>query len=116
MRAFEVYLNRKRLCTAGVGSDGVLSVSVHHVIGKGRDEVFLEVGGLISSTEEHLKWRQRQIHIGDEVCMKVIESAEADRPRKRRRRDPDAEKRYLKRYVRAMAKQLGWQITPHKSN
>jgi hypothetical protein len=38
MRAFEVYLNGKRLCTAGIGDDGVMNTMIDHVIGDGRDE------------------------------------------------------------------------------
>jgi hypothetical protein len=43
MRAFEVYLNRKRLCVAGIGDDGVLDTMVDHVVGKGRTEGICEL-------------------------------------------------------------------------
>jgi len=35
MRAFEVYLNSKRLCLAGIGDEGVLSTIVTHAVGNG---------------------------------------------------------------------------------
>lgn len=35
MRAFEVWLNGKKLCLAGIGDDGVLSVIANWVVGKG---------------------------------------------------------------------------------
>jgi hypothetical protein len=112
MIAFEVYLNGKRLCTAGIGDDGVLNADV---VGNGRDEVYLRVGGLISPIDEHVTWRTLKVRTGDEVHVKVIETANVDKPQKRHRRDPAAEKRQTKRYVRAMAKQFGWQITTGKS-
>jgi hypothetical protein len=115
MRAFEVYLNGKRLCTAGIGDDGVLTTIVNYVVGNGRDEVNLHVGGLISPIDEDVTWRTTQIQTGDEVRVRVIEAAKVDKPRKRHRRDFAAEKRQTKRYVRAMAKQFGWQITTRKS-
>src|SRR5260370_39359023 len=54
MRAFQVYLNGKRLCVAGIGDDGVLNVMVDWVAGNGHADLFLRVGGLIGSTDEHL--------------------------------------------------------------
>jgi hypothetical protein len=115
MRAFEVYLNDKRLCTAGIGEDGVLNTMVDHVIGYGRNEVYVRVGGLISPSDEHVTWRMLKIQTGDEVRVRVIETVRVDRPQKRHRRDFAAEKRQTKRYVRAMAKEFGWQIVTKKS-
>jgi hypothetical protein len=54
MRAFEVHLNGKRLCVAGIDGDCVLNVILNHVAGRGRNELWLSVGGLISATEETL--------------------------------------------------------------
>src|SRR5260370_17682489 len=88
MRAFEVYLNRKRLCVAGIGDDGVLNTMVDHVVGNGRNELYLRVGGLISPTMEHVLWRNQRLKAGDEVRVKIIESASSDRPKERHRRDP----------------------------
>ena len=110
MRAFEVYLNGKRLCTAGIGDDGVLTVITDHVIGDRRDEVHFRVGGLISSKDEFVTWKNAKLKTGDEVRISVVESDSIDRPRERRRRDRAEELRQSKRYVRTMAKQFGWQI------
>ena len=83
MRAFEVALNGKRLCTAGVGDDGVLSVIMDHLIGQGHDSVALNVGGLLSKTNEHVVWRHKALKSGDEVHIKVIDAESVDKPRKR---------------------------------
>jgi hypothetical protein len=60
-------------------------------------------------------WKRLQIQTGDEVRVKVIESGKVDRPQKRKRRVPAAEKKQTKDYVRAKAKEFGWQITTRKS-
>jgi hypothetical protein len=46
MRAFQVGLNGKRLCLAGIGigNDGVLSCIVNWVARAGKGDLFLQVG------------------------------------------------------------------------
>lgn len=56
MKAFEVRLNGKKLCIAGIGRDGVLNAVLGHVVGDGREELDLGVGGLISPTNEYIDW------------------------------------------------------------
>lgn len=111
MRAFEVFVNGKRLCVAGIGDDGVLNTMLDHVVGNGRDEVFLRVGGLIGPAGEHVFWRTQALKTGDEVRVKVVETHSVDRPKERHRRDPKQELTAQKRYVRQMARKLGWQLT-----
>ena len=116
MRAFEVHVNKKRLCLAGIGDEGHLAATLNHLIGKGRDLVNLTVGGFGST--EHVIWKQIQLSTGDEIRVKIVESKRFDKPRTRYRRYPAQEKRDLKRYVRAMAKQFGWKIiaSPKKAS
>ena len=114
MRAFEVYVNGKRLCVAGIGDDGVLNTMVDHVVGNGRNELYLRVGGLISPTNEHVLWRSQRLKIGDEVRVKIVETASVDRPKERHRRDPEKELTAKKRYVREMAREFGWQVVTTK--
>jgi len=111
MRAFKVYLNRKRLCVAGIGDDGVLNTMVDYVAGHGRNEVYLRVGGLIVPTMDHVLWRNQKLKPGDEVRVKIIESDSIDRPKEQHRRDSKEELRAQKRYVREMARKFGWKIT-----
>jgi hypothetical protein len=68
MIAFELYLNGKKPCTAGVGNDGVLSA--------------------------HVTW--------------VRSTGE------RTRRNVAEDLRRQKRYVREMAKKLGWKISTRR--
>jgi hypothetical protein len=116
MKAFQVHLNGRRLCIAGLSEHGVLTAIVDYVSGHGRDELALSVGGLISSKEEHVRWvKRRSLRMGDEIQVKVIESESADRPQERHRRDPAADLRQQKRYVREMAKKFGWTVTTGRS-
>lgn len=117
MRTFEVYLNGKRLCLAGIGDDGVLSAIATWVIRKRRrGDMSLTVGGLISSTDEHVRWTDRKLHVGDEIKICIRETLSADNPTTRCRRDPDQELKAKKKYVRMMAKKLGWKIQAPTSN
>ena len=110
MRAFEVHLNKKRLCLAGIGDNGVMSAILSHLIGKGGDEVDFRIGGLVMPAHEHVIWKELKLSTGDEISIKIVKSKVVDKSHVRQRLDPAEEKRILKRYVRAKAKELGWKI------
>ena len=110
MRAFEVSVNDKRLCVAGIGNDGVLNTMVDYVNGSGRNELFLRVGGLIGPTNEHVVWVRRRLKRGDEVRVRIVEATIAEPPKERQRRDPKQDLRAQKRYVREMARKLAWEL------
>jgi hypothetical protein len=117
MRAFEVFLNGKKLCVAGIGDDGVLSAIVNWVTGKNAADLFLHVGGLVSPIDEHVSWEnQKHLRVGDRIEVKIIEASFVDKPKKKTRTDPAERLKAQKRYVREIAKQLGWkiQIGPRK--
>ena len=111
MRAFKVYLNGKRLCLAGIGDDGVLVATVNWVTGHGRADLFMDVGGLVSPVGEHVGWvRQKHLGVGDEIRVKIVQTNSSDKPTHKHRVHPADDLRFKKRYVRTMAKQLGWKI------
>jgi hypothetical protein len=112
LRAFEVYLNGKKLCVAGIGHDGVLSAIVNWVAKEERRDLFLEVGGLVSPTRERVAWiGQNPLHVGDEIQVRIVERRTVDKPAKRYQSDSPRERRVLeKAYVRAMAKKFGWPV------
>jgi hypothetical protein len=112
MRAFSVSLNRKKLCLAGVGERGVLSAIVNWVAGdRGGAELFMHVGGL--ANEEHIDWvKQKRLQVGDEIRVKVVEAKSVDKPVRERRIHPAETLKAKKRYVRMVAKELGWKIEP----
>jgi hypothetical protein len=111
MRAFEVYLNGKRLCLSGVGDDGVLSAIVSAMMRKKRTkrrgDLSLSVGGLVSPVREHVTWVRQNLRVGDEISVKVVETNSTDEPIERSRTNPADDLRYQRSYVRAMAKKLG---------
>lgn len=109
MRAFNVSLNGKKLCLAGVGERGVLSAIVNWVAGDRGADMFMEVGGL--ANEEHVDWvNQKRLQVGDEISVQIVDAASADMPVRRRRTHPAETLEAKKRYVRRMAKELGWKI------
>src|SRR5260370_38971102 len=109
MRAFKVSLNGKKLCLAGVGDHGVLSAIVNWVAGDRGADLFMHVGGLAS--EEHVAWvKQKKLSVGDEIQIKIIDVRSVDKPVEKRRIHPAETLPSQKRYVRMMAKKLGWKI------
>jgi hypothetical protein len=89
MQAFEVSVNGEKLCLAGIGDDGVLTTIVHYAARQRDGGLFLEVGGLISQTKEHLNWiSQKPLSVGDSVQIKIIETGAVDNPIKKYRLDP----------------------------
>jgi hypothetical protein len=110
MHAFKVSLNGKKLCLAGVGERGVLlSAIANWVAGDRRADLFMEVGGL--ANEEHVAWiKQKQLRVGDEIRVKIVEAGSVDKPVEKHRNHPAETLRAKKRYVRMMAKKLGWKI------
>lgn len=119
MKAFQVHLNGRKLCTAGFSEhDAVLSAIIDYVSGQHRDELTLTVGGLISPKGEHVRWvRDRKLRIGDEVGVKIVETESADEPRERHTKAnmPTPSPRERKQCIREMAKKFGWTITDGRS-
>jgi len=110
MRAFQVELNDKLLCTAGVGDNGVCDTIVNFVGDPKGSELRLRVGGLFTATREHAVWRRRNLKVGDKVVVTIVETDVVDRPRERyTERSATAEKNQ-KAYVLAWAKHFGWQV------
>ena len=118
MIPFEVSLNGSRICTAGVGDWGVLTTMVSWVRREGSDanpgdteeELTLDVGGLIASAKEHVRWTERSVAAGDELTIRIVSQESADPPTERRRTDPKKDIEAQERYVEQMAKRFGWTI------
>ncbi|HXE90698.1 MAG TPA: hypothetical protein VNK82_07020 [Terriglobales bacterium] len=111
MKAFTVSLNGRRLCTAGVGGDGVLTAIVAFVAGHRDEELNVSVGGLRTAGQHaHVDWVKKNLKVGDEVHVKIVETVSIDRPVRTKRRNRAAEMRADKRFVREGAKKYGWKI------
>jgi hypothetical protein len=121
MRTFEIVLNGKRLCAAGVGDSGVLTAIVtwRFRAGEGgnaknsrrtQDDLRLDVAGLNELTAEDVRWRNRRLRIGDEVRIRICEAERATRPASREQSDPALVEKAEKKYLENAAKRLGWKI------
>jgi hypothetical protein len=118
MIAFEIYINGKRTCTAGIGGPCALTACLSWVQrepksphGK-RKELNFGVGGLVSPSKEFFEWMQRDLQTGDEVTIRIIEAAKVDKPKRKRmkRATPAQIKSRKQALVRRMAKEVGWKI------
>jgi|SRR5579863_2170887 len=118
MRAFEVHLNGKKLCVAGIGDDGVLTTIVSYAARQGVADVFLQVGGLRTSpTKEHVRWvDQKPLSVGDEIQIKFIEAPSVDTPGASYEKNPLETLKAKERYVLEAAKELGWTINKRQDN
>lgn len=119
MPVFHVYLNNKKVSSAGVGDKGVLGAHVTWVRRRTEvdtkkpgliEELNLHVGGLITGSEEHVGWMDRKLKIGDEIRIVIAGKGGIDKPRSRKKIDRAQELQAQKRYVKDMAKKLGWKI------
>jgi len=118
MLAFEIYINGKKRCTAGIQGPCVLTACLSWVLREPqsrhakRKELNLGVGGLVTPSGGYLDWFQRDLQPGDEVTIRIIETIKVDKPkRKQLKRATKAQiKRRKQALVRRLAKEVGWSI------
>jgi len=85
VKAFTVFHNEKKICTAGVGLAGVISVAVNwNGNAKDIDEFDMHVGGIDSSTGDFVNWSVPTIGVGDEIIIRLAEVEKPDRAARRR--------------------------------
>src|SRR4051812_6619325 len=98
MLCFEVTINGKKMCTAGVEDYGVLSTifswyknpppaNMENTNDSQMNEPHLSVGGFVKDT--HVECLSGVLEIGDEVTIRIIESDQADEPRNELEEDPE---------------------------
>ena len=111
MIALDVFLNRKKLARAGVGSDGVLtaittwarrrSSRTDRKRSQGNRDLSFSLGGYRRTNDnisEHVKWENRKLKPGDVLTIKVITAERVDEPRCRVAEDPRSIERSQRRY------------------
>ena len=79
---FEVSVNGGPALVAGAEDAAVLSAILSYVA-KPAGELEFTVGALVASSDgnrEHLSWLRNQLAVGDQVAIRVIESAAAAHP------------------------------------
>lgn len=114
MLTFEVHRNGQKLCTAGVGDEGMVSVIALWRSGEpaAGESLELSVGGLTTrEPDSQLTWARVPLQVGDQVAIKVGDSDTADPPQLSARPRPTDVLRSKQEYVREMAKEWGWTVT-----
>jgi hypothetical protein len=115
MLSFNVSLNGKKLCLAGIGKRGVLSAILSWAASNRGEDLFLHVGGL--ANEEHIDWiDHKRLQVGDEIRVEVCDTDSVDDPTGKRRIDAAETLDGKKRYVRRIAEELGWKIQTDPDN
>jgi len=78
MKAFEVFVNGKKRCVAGVADDESLSV----IASIAPDGPFFTVSGCTGPNADHAKWVElERIDVGDEVRIRLVDVGHGDEPR-----------------------------------
>ena len=97
MIAFEVRVNGRLVCCAGVGEVGVLSAIVNWMgdsprsprVGgrtKGGGEARISVAGSYETSRGSNvspRWLNRMLNVGDEISIRVVKKAKVDRPERK---------------------------------
>ena len=110
MRAYEVFLNGKRLCVAGIGKDGYISAYVTYR--SEPNDTWVDVLGHVNNKNFYVRWTRKDLCVGDEVLVKVVDRKSVDKYKVIRRNKGPTKKEIesMKRAVRAQAKAFGWKI------
>ncbi len=117
MRAFEVYLNGRKLCTAGIAEAGVVTSCITWVTGpdpKEPEDMELRVGGLVSRTHTHVDWMHRIVRNGDEIRIVVCDKEKVSKPKKSHSESEETRKKRKLEYLKRLSKELGYEIRKNK--
>jgi len=122
MIAFEVSVDGRKACTAGVPA-GVTSVIATWVRRPSRDpassdpvgdrreeELTLEVGGLTHDPDGasvHLSWLRQPLAVGQRITFAVVETEAVDPAQSREREDPAGVARRKREYYERLKREYG---------
>jgi hypothetical protein len=94
MLAFEVFVDDRRICLAGMEDWAVMSVILSAVRARHGDaprkgELDLSVGGLTENDADgvahHARWARLNLSVGCRISVNVVETAQPDHPARRYR-------------------------------
>ena len=84
MIAFEVYVNKVKVCTAGLGDlDAIIASLMCRVNPDGRPDehqVFFSVSGVNKEKDKAYRWVNYDLQVGNRIEIRVIEGKSADTP------------------------------------
>jgi hypothetical protein len=122
MIGFEISIDGKKACTAGVSSSGVTSVVASWVSRPSGDaapgqpsarfeeELTLEVGGLTHDPDGapvHVRWLRQPLRPGQQIIVAVVETEAADPPHQREREDPSESAHRQREYYERLKREYG---------
>lgn len=83
--ALEIHVKGEKVCVAS--NEGLTILHAAVTRHESRDVWHFHVRGITDEKgyEEHLSWIDQQLSVGDTVTLKVIETTEADEPKRRYR-------------------------------
>jgi hypothetical protein len=108
MRAYDVFLNGKRLCVAGIGSDGYISAYITYR--SEPNDNWIDVMGFDNRKKLYVRWMRANLRSGDEVLLKIVDRKSVDKYKAIRRHDEKKDLESLERNVRETAKGLGLEV------
>ena len=114
MICLEVKINGKIICNASIGHDFGIVCAIIDWVNRDMDlfpndkepmfkgeEMKLSVSGSATygkDDSEELSWINRNLSIGDEITIKIVESDVCDPPKSRKRLEPDFVEKAKRRY------------------
>jgi hypothetical protein len=122
MITFEVMLNGKPLCRAGVGKHGVVSAIttwVNRAVrdsrgkvapGKREERTDLSVSGLATranGADIRAVWARCSLEVGDEIWIRVVEGRKPTKAQSRERTDPNFVAKEKRRYYERLKQEYG---------
>lgn len=113
MKAFEIYRNGRKLCTAGLPEAGVVTSCVTWVRGsnpKELEDLDFRVGGLISRSNTFVDWAYGHLTGGDEIRIVVCEKAKVSKPKRSRTESERTKKKRKLEYLQRLSKELGYEL------
>jgi hypothetical protein len=80
MLAFEIAVNGKRVCIAGTSKSKVVATTVTWTY-RHPEQVSFSIGGIPDDdSANHMAWTAPLINVGDEVCIRLIDTNSCDAP------------------------------------
>jgi hypothetical protein len=123
MIAFEIWIDGRKQCVAGIGDLGVASAMATWVRRASLDptsgepvpdgveeELNFEVAGLAYDPDGaavHSRWLRQPLQLGQQVTLTVVETDEADPPVVREREDPERTERLKRQYYERLKQAYG---------
>ena len=111
MIAFEISIDGRKACTAGVSPAGVTSVIATWVRRESsEEELCLEVGGLSHDPDGasvHLRWLRQPLRPRQRIVIDVLETEAVDPPERREREDPARVAQQKRAYYERLKREYG---------